>query len=68
MVFLEIPNVPKGMVFAEKVTYDVENLELNEMCTLLDGLKDRQETALQFDSKFKSICNRPSVLCRSLVR
>ena len=21
MVFLEIPNVPKGMVFAEKVTY-----------------------------------------------
>ena len=31
-----------GSVFQKPVTYDVANLELNEMCTLLDELKDRQ--------------------------
>ena len=25
MVFLEIPNVPKGMVFAEQVTYEIND-------------------------------------------
>ena len=29
------------------------------MCTPLDGLKDRRETVLQFDNKFKSVCNSP---------
>ena len=30
MVFLELPNVPKGMVFAEKVTYTVPYKLLEE--------------------------------------
>ena len=33
-------------------SYDVGNLE---MCTLLDGLKERLEAALQLDSRFKPV-------------
>ena len=33
------------------------------MCILLDGLKNRRETALQFDNKFKAVCNNCWSVC-----
>ena len=50
MVFLEIPNVPKGTVFAEKVTF----IEYNDMI-----LKALNTNVVLKHSYWLNVCSKP---------